>query len=258
VPVLTVVIEDLLVREVALDADLVLGEMLGGRPLGRVLVNLLGVDRELGRFVFPLSRESPVDVDPLLRLSGVELDGLEGLAIPLDVALSRKEPAVEEFLDTLEETGLKGVYGLLGLAISLGMRSLRLLRSDMASSPVLRLVRLLPYWLGEMLDAAEDGADEPPKRRGNHNWSLPCSTRGSGLPEIVKDTVTIAWSYRPYTLYPVSRCWRLKICLGSINVGAMSAVSDAILTSNALGFELGIAYNGVKFTVLRSISNFCS
>jgi hypothetical protein len=66
VPVLTVVNEDMLVREVALDADLVLGEMLGGRPLGRVLVNLLGVDMELGRFGFILSRDSPVDVEPLL------------------------------------------------------------------------------------------------------------------------------------------------------------------------------------------------
>jgi hypothetical protein len=120
--------------------------------------------------------------------------------MPLDVALSRKEPAVEEFLDMLEEIGLKGADGLVGLTSRLDMRPLRLLRSDMASSPVLRLVRLLPNRLEAMLDAAEDGVEEPPKGRGNHNWSLPCSTRGSGLPEIVKDTVTIAWSYRPYTL----------------------------------------------------------
>jgi len=34
----------------------------------------------------------------------------------------------------------------------------------------------------------------------------------------------------------------------------MSAVGEAITTSNALGLELGIAYKGVKITVFRSIS----
>jgi hypothetical protein len=28
-------------------------------------------------------------------------------------------------------------------------------------------------------------------------------------------TVTIAWSYRSNTLYPVSRCWRRRTCLCS-------------------------------------------
>jgi hypothetical protein len=199
-PVLTVVIEDILVREVTLDADLVLGEMLGGRPLGRVLVNLFGADRVLGR------RDSPVDVEPLLRLIWIGLDGPEGLAVPLGIVLLRKESVVDEFLDKLEEIGLNDVDGLVGLANRLDMSSLRPSEIEIASIPVPRLVWLLLNRLGVMLDAAEDGFNEPPNCRGNHNWSLPCSIRGSGLPEIVKDTVTIVWSYFSNTLYPVNRC----------------------------------------------------
>ena len=102
-PVLTVVIEDILVRDVTLDTVLVLEEMLGGCLLGRVLVNLFGADRVDGR------RDSPVDVEPLLRLIWTGLDGPEGLAVPLGFALLRKESAVQEFLDMLEEIGLNDV-----------------------------------------------------------------------------------------------------------------------------------------------------
>ena len=72
--------------------------MLAGRW---VLVNLPTVDWVLRRLGVMLSRASPIDVDVLLRLIELETDGLEGPPLLLDVALSRKELAEDEFLDML-------------------------------------------------------------------------------------------------------------------------------------------------------------
>jgi len=90
----------------------------------------------------------------------------------LEVKLLREDPAVEKSLNTLnelEEVGLYGLSGLIGLAIRLKVRSLRLSPRDIVSTPVLRLVRLLPNLLGTILDVAEEGFDELLKCCGNHN-----------------------------------------------------------------------------------------
>lgn len=109
-----------LVREVTLDVVLVLGVMLGGRSLGRRLVNLFGVEKEFGRLDVILSRTSPVDIELPLLLTGLGIEGFGGIVIRGYIALSRKEPAAEDSPKMFEEKGglywLKGLTGLVGLA----------------------------------------------------------------------------------------------------------------------------------------------
>jgi hypothetical protein len=106
---------------------------------------------------------------PLFRFVGL---GLEELAIRLDENLFREDPAVEKSLNMLkevEEVELYGLSGLVGLAIRLEVRSLRLSPSAIVSTPVLKLVRLLQNLLGTKLNVAEEGFDQLLKWCGNHN-----------------------------------------------------------------------------------------
>ena len=144
---LTVVIEETLVRDVTLDVDIMLVAMLGARW---DLVNLVDVDLELWRLGVMVSRLFPFAIESLLRL--IEF-GLEGLVIRLGIILSRERPAKGSLL--VLDVGLNGLNGLVGLENILELMLLRLFSSDMLSKPVLRLARLLPARLGTTLDDAE-------------------------------------------------------------------------------------------------------
>jgi hypothetical protein len=149
--VLTVVIEEALVRDVTLDVDIMLVAMLGARW---DLVNLVEADLELWRLGAMVSRLFPFVIESLLRL--IEF-GIEGLVIRVGIMLSRERPGAKGSLFVLD-VGLNGFNGPVGLANRLEVMSLRLFPSDMVVSiPVLRLARLLPARLGTTLDDAEFG-----------------------------------------------------------------------------------------------------
>jgi hypothetical protein len=136
--VLTVVIEEALVRDVTLDVDIMLVAMLGARW---DLVNLVEADLELWRLGVMVSRLFPFVIESLLRL--IEF-GLEGLVIRVGIMLSRERPGAKGSLFVLD-VGLNGFNRLVGLTNRLEVMSLRLFPSDMVVSiPVLRLARLLP------------------------------------------------------------------------------------------------------------------
>jgi hypothetical protein len=147
--VLTVVIEETLVRDVTLDVDITLVAMLGARW---DLVNLVEADLELWRLGAMVSRLPPFFIESLLRFIELRLEVLaSGASI-----ISRDRPGAKRSLLMLD-VGLNGLNGLVGLANRVEVMSLRLFSSDMVSMPVLRLVRLLPTRLGTRLDDAEFG-----------------------------------------------------------------------------------------------------